>query len=62
MIKNYQPALRQDLIEKGFSLEGESDQFVYLYINGQRVAAFSQQTTLAEIHKEADEWWNKHVN
>ena len=64
MIKNYQPALRQDLIEKGFTLEHDGDHCLILKFMGLVVRPYSQTgiTSLELIHQEADEWWNKNVN
>ena len=61
IMKNYQHGLRQDLLDKGFSLKEEGDHFVYLRFRGFRMAAFTQHVTLDELNQTADMLWQEMV-
>jgi hypothetical protein len=47
--------------QAGFSVEEDSDDFVYLFRRGRRVAAFGQMTTIQAIRQEADSLMKKEM-
>ena len=49
--KNLNSILTPDMIAQGYTLSEESDDFVYLFYRGLRIAVFTQHTTFAEIHQ-----------
>ena len=58
--RNYQHALRQNLLDRGFSIKEESDNFVWLTFRGIRMdKPFTQHATLEELNKAADKWWKE---
>lgn len=54
MTKQLDGILSQRHIANGMHLVEDADDFVYLYLNGDRVAAFGQKITAEELRREAD--------
>jgi hypothetical protein len=54
MTKHLDGILAQRHLDCGMHLAEDADDFVYLYLNDDRVAAFGQRTTAEEFRREAD--------